>query len=426
MTIEDAITHNNYLNAPRLSHSVGDVEGAFESSNHKLLSEVRMGGQEHFYIETNATYAKPVDNCREMEVYVSCQNLSHAQNSISRALGVGLNTISVHTKRLGGGFGGKEMRFHLLTGTIAVAANKFNRPVRCMLDRDEDMMHSGGRHAFLSKYKVGFESDGKINSVEIMGYQNSGCSVDLSIGVLARYVDQAFNCYNFPNFKVIGHCMQTNTPSNTAFRGFGGPQAMLVAEDIITKVSDSLEIFPEDVRRVNMMKVGDRLPFGSDDKQILTDEHILQECFDKCNESFKIEERRQRIKLFNENSQWKKRGVSIVPTMYGIAFGPKFMNQGGALVHIYTDGTVLVSHGGIEMGQGLYTKMIQIASKVLNVPMDKIHTAETSTSTVPNASPTAASYSSDINGWAVRKACEILKDRYFLNTIKCSAYLKLG
>jgi len=370
-----------------------------------------MGGQEHFYFETNAAIVAPVDNCVGVEIIASCQNVAHAQHSAARALGILMNNISVKTRRLGGGFGGKESRFHLLTSAIAVAAVKFNRPVRCMLDRDEDMMHSGGRHAFLSKYKVGFEDSGKINSVEIRGYQNAGCSVDLSIGVLSRYIDHAINCYNFPNFKIIGHSMKTNTPSNTAFRGFGGPQGMLVAEDIVSKVADHLGQHTEEIRKINMLKVGHRLPFGTDDKQILTDEHILEDCFAKCDESFQIAERRARIAKFNSSSKWKKRGVAIVPTMFGIAFGLKHMNQGGALVHIYSDGSVLVNHGGVEMGQGLYTKMIQIASKVLEVPVEKIHTAETSTTTVPNAQPTAASYSSDLNGWAVKKACETLKER---------------
>ena len=176
----------------------------------------------------------------------------------------------------------------------------------------------------------------------------------------------------------------------------------------------------------NLFKVGHRLPFGTDDKQILTDEHILEDCYAKCDQSFQIAERRARIAKFNEQSKWKKRGVAIVPTMFGIAFGLKHMNQGGALVHIYSDGSVLVSHGGVEMGQGLYTKMIQIASKVLEVPVEKIHTAETSTTTVPNASPTAASYSSDLNGWAVKKACETLKERYTYSLISDAECLVKG
>ncbi|CAG5113950.1 Oidioi.mRNA.OKI2018_I69.chr2.g8039.t1.cds [Oikopleura dioica] len=412
VTIEDAIKHESYLpNAPRLRHNRGDPDKAFEEAEHKIESTVRMGGQEHFYFETQASYCIPIDNSDEFHIHSSCQNVAEGQHSAAHALGVPMNHIKFAVKRLGGGFGGKESRFQILSSAVAVAAQKFNRPVRCMLDRDEDMMYSGGRHAFLSNYKVGFDSSGKISSVSIMGYQNAGCSTDLSVGVLSRYIDHSINCYHFPNFRVVGHCMMTNTPSNTAFRGFGGPQGMLVAEDIISKVADYLKMPVEEVRQINFLKPGDRLPFGEDDKQILTDEHIIKDLYEKTDSSWNMAKRRAANDEFNKANKYKKRGVALVPTQFGIAFGLKFLNQGGALVQIYTDGSVLVAHGGVEMGQGLYTKMIQIASKELDIPVEKIHTLETSSTTVPNTSPTAASYSSDINGWAVKKACEELRER---------------
>ena len=242
-------------------------------------------------------------------------------------------------------------------------------------------------------------------------YCGGGYSLDLTLGVISRAVDHCFNCYNFENLRCKGIAMKTNVPSNTAFRGFGGPQGMLVAEDIMCKVAQKLGLSVDAVRQVNFLQIGDRLPYGPCEKSLLTDEHILPGVYKQCEEKFNITERRESVAKFNAENKWKKRGLALVPTMFGIAFGLKFMNQGGALVHIYRDGSVLVSHGGIEMGQGLYTKVNQIASKVLGVPVEKIHTAETATNQVPNASPTAASYSSDINGWAVRDACEQIMKR---------------
>ena len=205
--------------------------------------------------------------------------------------------------------------------------------------------------------------------------------------------------------------MKTNLPSNTAFRGFGGPQGMLVAEDIICKVARVLNKSVDHIRQVNFLKVGDRLPYGPCDMSLLTDEHILKGVYEQCEHEFSLAKRREEVAEFNATNKRKKRGLALVPTMFGIAFGLKWMNQGGALVHIYRDGSILVSHGGIEMGQGLHTKMAQIASKCLGAPIELIHTSETSTTQVPNASPTAASFSSDINGWAVKDACEQLQRR---------------
>jgi xanthine dehydrogenase/oxidase len=337
VTIEDAIKHESFLpNAPRLRHDRGDPDAAFEEAEHKIESSVRMGGQEHFYFETNASYCIPIDNSDEFHIHSSCQNIAEGQHSAAHALGVQMNHVKFDVKRLGGGFGGKESRFHLLSSVVAVAAQKFNRPVRCMLDRDEDMMYSGGRHAFYSEYKVGFDSAGKISSVAINGYQNAGYSTDLSVGVLSRYIDHSINCYNFPHFRVVGHCMRTNTPSNTAFRGFGGPQGMLVAEDIISKVADYLKLPVEQVRKTNFLKKGDRLPFGTDDKQILTDEHILEDLYENTDSTWDLAKRRAANEEFNKVNKFKKRGVALVPTQFGIAFGLKFLNQGGALVQIYT------------------------------------------------------------------------------------------
>lgn len=340
VTIEDAIKHEKYLpNAPEIRHDRGDPDLAYEQAEHKFESSVRFGSQEHFYLETQASYCIPIDNSDEFHVHSSCQNILEGQASVANVLGVAMNHVKFSVKRLGGGFGGKEMRFRLLCGGVAVAAQKFNRPVKCALERDEDMIYSGGRHSCLSKYKVGFESSGKITSVSVVGYANGGFSEDVSIGMLSRYIDHCFNCYHFPNYRVIGHCMMTNTRSNTAFRGTGGPPGMLVAEDIVHKVADYLNMSVDDVRRINLLKRGDKLPFGPCDKQLLDDDHILEEVYQKANESFKINERREVIKKFNEENKHKKKGVALVPIMFGLGFGVKHLNAGGTLVHIYTGKT---------------------------------------------------------------------------------------
>uniref|UniRef100_A0A3B4ZW22 Xanthine dehydrogenase/oxidase n=1 Tax=Stegastes partitus TaxID=144197 RepID=A0A3B4ZW22_9TELE len=361
------------------------------------IQEIHIGGQEHFYLETNVTLAVPRGEDGEIELFVSTQSASKTQVLVAKALGIPANRVLVRVKRMGGGFGGKESRTTVLSTVVAVAAN-LKRPVRCMLDRDEDMLVTGGRHPFYGKYKVGFLNSGKVVALDVSYYSNAGNSKDLSLSIMERALFHMENSYSVANVRGCGFLCRTNLPSNTAFRGFGGPQGMMVAESWITDVAQSLGRSADEVRRLNLYKEGELTPYN----QIL-DHLTLDRCWDECLSRSGYQQRRAAVERQN---RWTKRGLAVVPTKFGISFTAVFLNQAGALVHIYTDGSVLLTHGGTEMGQGLHTKMVQVASRVLGIPCSKIHITETSTNTVPNTSPTAASASSDLNN-----ACETLVKR---------------
>lgn len=406
LTIEQAIAAESFVNPTPLSIEKGDLRSGFDESDHVLEGEMRVGGQEHFYLETQTTIAVPKGEDGEMELFVSTQNPTLTQKLVARVLGVPHNRIVVRTKRMGGGFGGKETRNCPFTSVVAVAAAKVGKPVRCMLDRDEDMTSTGGRHPFLAKYKVGFTVNGRIKALDVTLYSNAGNSLDLSSGVLERSMFHSENCYLIPNIRVRGYMCKTNLPSNTAFRGFGGPQGLMFAESWISDVAVTCGISQKQVREINFYQEGDLTHFN----QELASCHIQRiwkELLEKC----RYEERRKQVESFSRENRWKKRGIALTPTKFGISFTATFLNQAGALVHVYTDGSVLVTHGGTEMGQGLHTKMVQIASRSFGIPVSKIHITETSTSTVANTSATAASASSDLNGMAVKIACEQILQR---------------
>uniref|UniRef100_A0A5F8GMS9 Xanthine dehydrogenase/oxidase n=1 Tax=Monodelphis domestica TaxID=13616 RepID=A0A5F8GMS9_MONDO len=384
----------------------GDLKKGFAEADNVVSGELYIGGQEHFYLETHCTIAVPKGEEGEMELFVSTQNTMKTQSFVAKVLGVPDNRIVVRVKRMGGGFGGKETRSTVLSTAVALAAYKTGRPVRCMLDRDEDMLITGGRHPFLARYKVGFMKTGKIVALEVEHYSNAGNTLDLSQSIMERALFHMDNCYKIPNIRGIGRLCKTNLSSNTAFRGFGGPQGMLIAEYWMSEVALTCRLPAEEVRRLNMYKEGDLTHFNQK-----LEGFTLPRCWDECLESSKYHARRNEIETFNKENCWKKRGLCIIPTKFGISFTVPFLNQAGALVHVYTDGSVLLTHGGTEMGQGLHTKMIQVASKALKIPTSKIYISETSTSTVPNTSPTAASVSADINGQAVYEACKTILQR---------------
>lgn len=341
-----------------------------------------------------------------MELFVSTQNTMKTQSFIAKMLGVPDNRIVVRVKRMGGGFGGKETRSTLISTAVALAAYKTGRPVRCMLDRDEDMLITGGRHPFLAKYKVGFMKTGTIVALEVAHFSNGGNSEDLSRSIMERAVFHMDNAYKIPNIRGTGRICKTNLPSNTAFRGFGGPQGMLIAEYWMSEVAVTCGLPAEEVRRKNMYKEGDLTHFNQK-----LEGFTLPRCWDECIASSQYQARKMEVEKFNRENCWKKRGLCIIPTKFGISFTLSFLNQGGALVHVYTDGSVLLTHGGTEMGQGLHTKMVQVASRALKIPTSKIHITETSTNTVPNTSPTAASASADLNGQAIYEACQTILKR---------------
>ncbi|KAM8905353.1 xanthine dehydrogenase/oxidase isoform 2-T2 [Spinachia spinachia] len=405
VTIQEAIAAQSFYQPIRTLQR-GDLEAGFKQADHVVEGEMHIGGQEHFYLETNVTLAVPRGEDGEMELFVSTQSAAKTQSLVAKALGVPANRVMVRVKRMGGGFGGKETRTTVLSTVVAVAANKLKRPVRCMLDRDEDMLVTGGRHPFYGKYKVGFLSSGKVVALDVSYYSNAGNSMDLSLSVMERALFHMENSYSVANVRGRGFLCRTNLPSNTAFRGFGGPQGMMVAESWMNDVAQSLGRPAHEVRRLNLYMEGESTPYN----QIL-DQLTLDRCWDECLSRSGYQERRAAVDLYNRQNRWTKRGLAIIPTKFGISFTALFLNQAGALVHIYTDGSVLLTHGGTEMGQGLHTKMVQVASRVLGIPCSKIHISETSTSTVPNTSPTAASASSDLNGGAVQNACETLGRR---------------
>lgn len=407
VTIEDAIKYNSFY--PQFPKTIkrGNVKAVFDDKNNIIIEgQCRMGGQEHFYLETHAAFAIPKKEDDELEIFCSSQHPSEIAKLVSHILHVPMNRIVARVKRMGGGFGGKESRGMLVALPVALAAHKLNRPVRCMLDRDEDMQMTGTRHPFLIKYKAAATKEGKIVGAVVNIYNNGGYSTDLSGPVVERAMFHFENAYYIPNCEVTGYVCRTNLPSNTAFRGFGGPQGMFGAENMVREIAHRLGKSPEEISRLNLYRENNTTHYG----QVLT-YCTLQRCWDECVQNSNLAERKLKIKEFNKQHRWRKRGISVIPTKFGIAFTEKLLNQAGALVLVYVDGSVLLSHGGTEMGQGLHTKMIQVATRALGIDVSKIHISETSTDKVPNTSATAASAGSDLNGMAVLEACEKIMKR---------------
>ncbi|CAN8072346.1 unnamed protein product [Agarophyton chilense] len=413
VTIEDAIASGSYseLVPPRFLQK-GETAKVLEDAgkyNRVVSGSVRIGAQEHWYLEPNGAIAVPEEN-GEMTIFSSSQSPEKTQAMASRALGQAAHKIVCKVKRIGGGFGGKETRCCFLSSAVAVAAQTTCRPVRLVLDRDVDMMTTGTRHAFLGKYTVGFQSNGRIIAMKLDAYLNMGNAVDLSGAVLDRALYHSVNSYDIPNVSVIGRACYTNTTSSTAFRGFGGPQGMLMCENVIEHVAWELNIAPERVREVNLFgKHGNKsmTPYGMG-----FDSDPLVASWDSVLKDSNFSERRKETDAFNSTHSYRKRGLSAIPTMFGISFSFSPLNQAGALVHIYKeDGSVLITHGGVEMGQGLHTKICQIAASELGIPLEKVFVSETATDKIPNASPTAASASSDLYGMAVQIACRKLRGR---------------
>ncbi|CAG8954053.1 hypothetical protein HYFRA_00009153 [Hymenoscyphus fraxineus] len=404
-TMEEAIEKGSFFNHFHYIHK-GDTEAACKAADHVFTGVTKMGGQEHFYLETQACVVVPKPEDGEIEVFASTQNPTETQTYVAQVCGVSANKVVSRVKRLGGGFGGKETRSIQLSGIVALAAKTTGRPVRCMLNRDEDMITSGQRHPFLCHWKVAVNKDGKLQALDADVFANGGWTQDLSGSVCDRAMTHIDGCYLIPNVHVRGRVCKTNTMSNTAFRGFGGPQGNFIAESFMSEIADRLNIPVERFREMNFYQPNEETHFN----QSLKDWHVPI-MYKQVLEETKYEERRDAVTKFNDSHKWKKRGLAIVPTKFGISFTALFLNQAGALVHIYHDGTVLVAHGGTEMGQGLHTKMIMIAAEALGVPLSDVHISETATNTVANTSSTAASASSDLNGYAIFNACTQLNER---------------
>ncbi|XP_071455101.1 xanthine dehydrogenase/oxidase-like [Hetaerina americana] len=406
LSIDDAIAKESFHPGTNRVLKYGDLDAGMKTSEHVLHGEVHIGGQEHFYLETNCSIAIPKEGGHELELICASQSPAEMQKFISEVVGMPASHIVCRVKRLGGGFGGKETRSAIVALPVAIAAIKLNRPVRCMLDRDEDMIATGGRNPFHGKYKIGFSKEGKILAYQLEVYNNAGYTIELSCSVLERALLHSLNSYNIPNIKCEGVSCKTNLPTNTAFRGFGTPQAVFIVENAIMDMSAILGVDPAMIREKNLYEEGDTTHYNH-----VLEHCTLKRCWNECLKRSEYNQRRQEVNDFNRQHRWRKRGLCILPTMFGISFTVSFINQTGALVMVYTDGSVLLTHGGTEMGQGLHTKMVQVASRVLEIPEDIIYISETATDKVPNGPPTAASTGSDLNGMAVMYACQTIKER---------------
>ncbi|XP_052242634.1 xanthine dehydrogenase/oxidase-like [Dreissena polymorpha] len=404
-TIEEAIEAQSFFGKTgRLLD--GDVETGFKESDHIITGDYETSLQEHFYLEPQAALAVPRMENNEFDIYCTTQYGAFVQGSICAALNLPANRVNVRTRRLGGAFGGKETRNNLVALPAAIAAHKYRRPVRAVLPREVDMEITGKRHPFLARYKVGVTSSGKLKAVEMKMYNNGGFSEDASAAVGYAALDAFTNCYRIENVNVESYACRTNIPSNTAIRGFGQPQGITIMEDIIFNVACNLRLSQETIREVNLYREGDMTPYG-----MLLENCTVRDLWDQCMKQSGFVTRLKAVEEFNRNNQWRKRGISMTTEKFGVGLPPLFLNQGSALVSIYKDGTVLVTHSGVEMGQGLNTKMIQIASRALNVPMEKIHINETSTERLPNTIMTGGSTGTDVCGPAVLDACTTLVER---------------
>jgi xanthine dehydrogenase large subunit len=384
----------------------GDVGQGFAAAAHVFSGQTRSGAQEHFYLETHASLAL-VDEGGQVLVHSSTQHPSETQEVVARVLGRPRNAVTVQCLRLGGGFGGKEAQPHGLAAIAALGSVLTGRPVRVRLPRSLDVVMSGKRHPFFSTWRVGFDAEGRLLALDATLTSDGGWSIDLSEPVLARALCHIDNAYWIPNVRVQGRIARTNKTSQTAFRGFGGPQGMLMVEDILGRCAPLLGFDPERLRRSNLYRPGQRTPYG----QPVRHAERLELLWDQVHQRAGIAARRAEVAEFNGTHPHRKRGLAVTPVKFGISFNYTTLNQAGALVLVYTDGSVLINHGGAEMGQGLHTKMLQVAATTLGVPLEQVRVAPTRTDKVPNTSATAASSGADLNGAAVKHACEQIRDR---------------
>lgn len=404
-SLGDAIAAGSFHMPPERLRR-GEPEQALAAAPERLSGQLFVGGQEHFYLETQAALAL-ADEGDAVLVHSSTQHPSETQEIVARVLGVAKHQVSVQCLRMGGAFGGKETQANCWAAVAALGAKKLGRPVLVRLSRFQDMVTTGKRHPFLGRFQVGFDREGKLLGLRLELFSDGGYSLDLSSPVLLRAMFHADNCYMLPNVEIVGRICKTNTVSHTAFRGFGGPQGMLMIEEIMDRMARQLGILPHVVRARNFYVTGDTAHYG----QEIKDADRIQRIWSELQSSSDFERRLAEAFALNAASPHRKRGIAITPVKFGISFTTAFFNQAGALVLIYKDGSVQVNHGGTEMGQGLHTKMAQVAAHALGVPLEAIRVMPTRTDKVPNTSATAASSGSDLNGAAVKAACETLRER---------------
>jgi len=407
LSIEDAVAQNSFHTEPNFIRR-GDVESALKNSPVVFAGEFYLAGQEHFYLEMQAACAEPGED-GSMFVMSSTQHPTEVQHIVAHLLDVPVNHVVVQSPRMGGGFGGKETQAATFAALAALAAAKTKRPVRVRVNRDLDMMITGKRHPFLAKFKAGYNSGGDLLAAKIALISNGGWSLDLSLPVTDRALFHLDNAYYIPSVEFSGQVAKTNLASNTAFRGFGGPQGMLAVEEIIDRIARQLCKSPEEIRERNLYRGSgetNTTPYGQE-----IEDNRIQRVWRELKERSAFEKRRGEIAKWNSEHPHHKRGLAMTPVKFGISFTLTHLNHAGALVLIYQDGTVQVNHGATEMGQGVHTNVAMIAAKELGISLDKVRVMPTSTDKVPNTSATAASCSTDMNGAAVKNACDILRAR---------------
>ena len=389
------------------THKRGDSASALATAPRRLQGTLHIGGQEHFYLETQVSSVMPTED-GGMIVYTSTQNPTEVQKLVAEVLGVSMNRIVIDMRRMGGGFGGKETQAAGPACMCAVIAHLTGRPTKMRLPRMEDMHMTGKRHPFYVEYDVGFDDDGMLQGIQIDLAGNCGYSPDLSGSIVDRAMFHSDNAYYLGDVTIHGHRCKTNTASNTAYRGFGGPQGMVAIEEIMDAVARELGKDPLEIRKRNY--------YGKTERNVTpyyqTVEHnMLDEMTAELEASSEYAKRREEIRAFNASSPILKKGLSLTPVKFGISFTASFLNQAGALVHVYTDGSIHLNHGGTEMGQGLNTKVAQVVAEVFQVDIDRIQITATNTDKVPNTSPTAASSGTDLNGKAAQNAALTIKQR---------------
>ncbi|WP_299745468.1 xanthine dehydrogenase molybdopterin binding subunit [uncultured Tateyamaria sp.] len=413
LSIDDALkAGTRFEDGPRV-YSCGDATTELGGAQHRLTGSFEIGGQEHFYLEGQAALALPSED-GDMHVISSTQHPTEIQHKVADAIGRPMHAVRVETRRMGGGFGGKESQGNSLAVACAVAARATGSPCKMRYDRDDDMMITGKRHDFRIDYDVGFDDAGRITALDVRQYVRCGWAMDLSLPVADRAMLHADNTYFLPHVRIESHRLRTNTQSATAFRGFGGPQGMLGMERIVDHVAGHLDIDPLAVRVVNFYASGGGIsgqkkqttPYGQEVDDFIGDALVAQ-----LRETSDYEARRAAVADWNAANPVLKKGIALAPVKFGISFTLTHLNQAGALVHVYADGSIHLNHGGTEMGQGLFQKVAQVAASRFGVPLDMVKITATDTAKVPNTSATAASSGSDLNGMAVKAACDTIRDR---------------
>ena len=410
LTIDDALAvDSRFEDVPRI-YEKGALEDGFAAASHRINGSFEMGGQEHFYLEGQAALAMPQEN-GDMVIQSSTQHPTEIQHKVAHAIGVPMHGVRVEIRRMGGGFGGKESQGNALAVACAVAARHTGAPCKMRYDRDDDMMITGKRHEFRVAYDIGFDDDGRLHAVDFTHWARCGWAQDLSLPVADRAMLHADNAYLLDHLRITSHRMKTHTQSATAFRGFGGPQGMLGIERVMDHVAHALGMDAAQVRRVNYYAAAGEndaqttpyhMPVTDFELHAMTDELLAQSDYTA---------RRAAIADWNAGSPILKRGIAFCPVKFGISFTLTHLNQAGALVHVYQDGSIQLNHGGTEMGQGLFQKVAQVAASRFGVDMDHVRIMATDTGKVPNTSATAASSGTDLNGMAVQAACDTIRER---------------